>query len=277
MDKVYLINKPYGYTSFDVVAKMRKLCGEKRIGHTGTLDINATGLLIVLCGKTTKYLPYCEHNHKFYEATIALGSDTLSKDIWGEVVNTSKIVGYTIDQLNQAVHQCIGVQDQYPPMVSSRKVNGRKLMDYAKNHETVDLKPKRIEVYDAVLINEDPITVRFEVSGGTYVRNLCEDIAHRLNNCGAMASLVRTRIGDLVLENAQSLDHFNADRSIDIADVLDPTIPVVNVDDPTAVYHGKTIALDHDASMVFIAHHGSIIAVYQRKDDGLYHCKRGLW
>ena len=277
MDKVYLINKPYGYTSFDVVARLRKLCGEKRIGHTGTLDVNATGLLVVLCGKTTKYLPYCEHNHKYYEATIALGKDTISKDIWGEVIKTSPITGFTIDQLNDAIAQCIGSQDQYPPMVSSRKVNGRKLMDYARKHESVEIKPKRIEVYAASLIKEDPITVSFEVSGGTYVRNLCEDIAHRLNHCGAMASLVRTRIGRLSIEHAQSLDHFDKDQSIDISDVLDPTIPIVDISDPTNVYHGKTIALDHDSTMIFIRHQHAIIAVYEKKDDGLYHCKRGLW
>ena len=277
MDKVYLINKPFGLTSFDVVARLRKLTGEKRIGHTGTLDVNATGLLIVLCGKTTKYLPYCEHNHKHYVATIKLGEDTISKDIWGDTIDQKPISPYSNDQLIQAVKSCIGIQQQLPPMISSRKVNGRKLMDYAHKGESVNVSPKTIEVYDASLMDNDPITVSFEVSGGTYVRTLCEDIAHRLNNCGAMASLVRTKIGELSLRQAQSLDTFDPNNSIDISMVLDDSIPMVDMDDPTAIYHGKTIDLDCDDPMVFIRHDQTIIAVYELRHDGHYHCKRGLW
>lgn len=277
MDNVYLINKPFGMTSFDVVARLRKLTGERRIGHTGTLDVNATGLLIVLCGKTTKYLPYCEHNHKHYVATISLGKDTISKDIWGETTDEKPIQPYSLDDLNHAVEACIGTQQQYPPMISSRKVNGRKLMDYARKGETVAIKPKTIEVYDASLLSSDPITVSFEVSGGTYVRTLCEDIAHQLHNCGAMASLVRTGIGSLTLDDAQSLDDFDSNQSINIRSVLDDAIPSVKLDDPTPIYHGKTIELDCMEPMVFIEHGQTIIAVYEKREDGFYHCKRGLW
>lgn len=278
MDKVILLNKPVGMTSFDCVAKAKRILHEKKIGHTGTLDLNASGLLILLCGKYTKFLPYCEHNDKHYIATIELGKDTLSKDIFEEAIATKEVVEFTHQQLQQAVAQSIGKSMQVPPMYSSKKVNGKRLMDYARNNQEVEVEAKPIEVYDAKVIKDDPITVFFSVSSGTYVRNLCEDVAHRLNNCGAMASLVRTQIGNACLDKAISLEELSEEsESLPIEYVLNPKIKQYSVNDPTSVYQGKRLFIDSDEQQLFIKYQDQIIAVYEKEDGRRYKCKRGLW
>ena len=278
MDKVILLNKPFGMTSFDCVFQVKKIFHEKSIGHTGTLDINATGLLILLCGKYTKYLPYCQHNFKKYVATLQLGSDTVSKDIWGDVVVSKAVEDVTSIQLKNAIEQTKGPQLQVPPMISSKKINGRKLMDYANKGEEVVVEAKPIEVYDARLLNEEPITIEFNVSSGTYVRNLCEDVAHHLNQCGAMSSLVRTQIGNVTLDQAIDLADLTIDYcGINIDDVLDPTINRYEINDPTNVYQGKRLFIDSNDHQLFITHQGKVIAVYEKEEGNRYKSKRGLW
>ena len=278
MDKVILINKPAGMTSFDCVFQVKKILREKSVGHTGTLDVNATGLLVILCGKYTKYLPYCQHNFKKYIATLQLGNDTISKDIWGEVTNTKPIESVSDDLLDAAVKNRIGKQLQVPPMISSTKINGRKLMDYANKGESIEIQPKPIEVYDAVLLKQNPITIEFNVSSGTYVRNLCEDIAHDLNQCGAMSSLVRTQIGNVTLDQAISLDQLTVDYpGVDIDRVLDPSIASYPVKDPTFIYQGKCLYHKGNDSLLFVTYQNKVIAVYEKENESTYKCKRGLW
>lgn len=277
MNKVFYINKQANMTSFDCISLLKKKFNYKKMGHTGTLDINATGLLIVLTGKYTKFLPYCQHNNKQYIATMQFGYNTDSKDIWGNKILEKPVSYYDENMLQQAVRSLIGPQLQTPPMISSKKVNGKRLLEYAAKGQQVQVEPKHIEVYDAKLLKTDPITVYFNVSSGTYVRNLCEDIATKLNNCGVMSSLVRTSIGNVDLKDAKTIDELTIDDSHDIKEVLDPSIPVIEVEDKLAVMAGKPLRLDNNQPLVFLKYQQEIIAVYYRSEDNIYKSQRGLF
>lgn len=202
------VYKEKGYTSFDVVAKMRGMFHQKKIGHTGTLDPDAEGVLPVCLGKATKVCDLLTDKDKEYKAVLLLGQETDTQDISGEVLNTSK-VDVSEEAVKAAILSFIGEYEQIPPMYSALKVNGQKLCDLARKGITVERKARKVTIYNIVINHIELPEVEFTVScsKGTYIRTLCDDIGKKLGCYGCMKSLLRTKVDRFVLDKAYTLSH----------------------------------------------------------------------
>ena len=211
MNGILLVNKEKTYTSHDVVAIVKKITGEK-VGHTGTLDPNATGVLPLLVGKATLISKYLINHDKTYIATLKLGIKTETADGEGNILEKQNIVNLNINEemIKKVLKEMIGKQDQFPPMYSAIKVNGKKLYEYARNRQKVDIKPRKIEIYNTRLIsyNNEENEIEFEIScsKGTYIRTVCEELASRLDTIGYMKELNRIQVGEFNIKNAYTLN-----------------------------------------------------------------------
>ena len=279
MNGILLVNKPQDITSFKLVEKVRRMLGSEKAGHTGTLDPMASGLMMLTIGKATKILPYIVSHTKEYEAVIRLGYSTDTLDITGTVTAEKEIVPFGEVELREVLNGFLGRSSQLPPMYSAKKVNGRKLYEYARKNEEIERKPAEIEIYEIELISMDNDEIRFRTlcSAGTYVRTLCQDIAHKLDNEGCMAELIRTKIDRYSVKDSYSLEDIEEGNYelLDCYDVLDD-YHYVEVEDLSDVLNGKPLKLDCSEEIVFITHNRQIIAAY-RKDGDIYRCRRGLW
>lgn len=211
-DGILLVDKPAGITSHDVVWKVRKLFGTKKVGHTGTLDPMATGVLVVLLGRAAKACEYVSHDEKEYEATLRLGFTTDTEDVTGTVLSQSEILP-TPAEVEAVLPAFRGEIQQVPPMYSALKVNGRKLCDIARAGETVEREARTVTVKSLVCeAAESPGDFRMlaRVSGGTYIRTLCADIGAALGCGGVMASLRRTEAGGFTISDAVTLEALEA-------------------------------------------------------------------
>ena len=205
------VYKEKGFTSFDVVAKMRGIFHQKKIGHTGTLDPDAVGVLPVCLGKATKVCDLLTEKDKEYKAVLLLGQETDTQDISGEILNQSS-VEVTKEQIEEAILSFIGSYEQVPPMYSALKVNGQKLCDLARKGITVERKARTVTIYRIEIVNIRIPEVELIVhcSKGTYIRTLCDDIGKKLGCFGCMKSLVRTRVAQFSLEQAYKLEDLQA-------------------------------------------------------------------
>ena len=207
MDGIILINKPKGCTSHDVVNKIKHLLNEK-VGHTGTLDPNATGLLPILIGQGTKLSYYLINHNKEYEVTLKLGIKTDTADSEGNILEEQNVDNtiLNIENVENILKSFVGKQEQIPPMYSAIKINGKKLYEYARKNIEIEVKPRKIEIYDINLksINQDEKTINFTVycSKGTYIRSLCEDIAKSMGTIGYMKELNRTKVGMFSIQDS---------------------------------------------------------------------------
>lgn len=208
MDGIIIINKPSGCTSHDIVSKIRKKLNIKKVGHTGTLDPLATGVLPILLGNATKLSKYLINHDKEYIATIKLGVKTDTADIEGIVLEKQEVPQISEKQIIEVLDSCIGKQKQIPPMYSAIKVKGKKLYEYARNGENIEVEPRDIEIYNIELIQYKDNNIKFKVacSKGTYIRSLCENIAQKLNTIGTMLELKRTQVGIFKIEEAAELE-----------------------------------------------------------------------
>ena len=212
MNGIIVINKPAGYTSHDVVAKVKKILKIKKVGHTGTLDPNATGVLPLLLNDGTKLSKYLINHNKEYEVTLKLGIKTDTLDGEGKILEKINVDEKILEEENvkEVLENFIGKQKQVPPMYSAIKVNGKKLYEYARKGETLELEPRNIEIYNIELQNIDKskkeILFKVSCSKGTYIRSLCEDIASKLGTIGYMSNLNRTRVGNFKIEDAIKIE-----------------------------------------------------------------------
>ena len=205
---VLIVNKHAGVTSHDIVNKVRRLYGTRRVGHTGTLDPMATGVLVVLIGRAAKASEYLMSDRKSYSAVLRLGTVTDSGDITGKVLSVSDQIP-SFDALQAVLPRFRGEIEQTPPMYSALKINGQKLVDLARRGEVVERQPRRITIDRLESAPTDRLTdYRLEVtcSGGTYIRTLCEDIGATLGCGGTMANLCRTETGGFSLSQAHTID-----------------------------------------------------------------------
>lgn len=201
------INKEKGYTSHDVVAKLRGIVGQKKIGHTGTLDPDATGVLPVCLGKATKLCDMLTDKDKTYETVMLLGKTTDTQDISGTVLSEASVEGIDKDAVVKCIGEFVGDYMQVPPMYSALKVNGKKLYELARQGIEVERKARPVVIYDIKIIEVDLPRVRMEVScsKGTYIRTLCHDIGQKLG-CGAcMEELIRTKVSRFELADSFTL------------------------------------------------------------------------
>ena len=211
MDGIIIINKPKGCTSHDIVHKAKKIFNEK-VGHTGTLDPMATGVLPLLIGKGTLCSKYLIEHDKIYKAKIQLGVKTDTADQEGNIIEKSQVDDsiFNIEKIKNTLKNMIGKNLQTPPIYSAIKVKGKKLYEYARKGENVEIPKREITIYDIELTNIDEKnkTIEFKVhcSKGTYIRSLCEDIATNLGTIGYMASLQRLKVGRFSIENSITID-----------------------------------------------------------------------
>ena len=209
-DGILNVYKEAGYTSFDVVAKLRGILHQKKIGHTGTLDPMAEGVLVVCLGKATKLCDILPDHDKIYEATMLLGIVTDTEDISGKVLHSSPVEAsdYPDSRLEEAIYKYQGTYDQIPPMYSAIKVDGRKLYELAREGQTIKRKARSVTIYalEILRIELPRVTFRIVCSRGTYIRSLCRDIGEYLG-CGAcMEKLVRVRACGFDVSDSLKLD-----------------------------------------------------------------------
>lgn len=200
------VYKEKGFTSFDVVAKMRGMFHQKKIGHTGTLDPDAEGVLPVCLGKATKVCDLLTDKDKEYKAVLLLGQETDTQDISGEVLNVGE-VNVTEDEVRSAILSFVGAYEQVPPMYSALKVNGQKLCDLARKGITVERKARPVVIHKIEIISMKlpEIEMIVSCSKGTYIRTLCDDIGKKLGCFGCMKSLLRTRVDQFTVDKALTL------------------------------------------------------------------------
>jgi len=211
MNGIIIINKHKGCTSHDIVYKVKKMFN-KKVGHTGTLDPMATGVLPLLIGKGTQCSKYLINHDKIYNVTLQLGEKTDTADSEGKVIETKEVKEKTLkkENIEKILEKFKGKQEQIPPIYSAIKVNGKKLYEYARKGQEVEIKPRKIEIYNIELlnINEKQKQIEFQVScsKGTYIRSLCEDIAQRLETVGYMLELKRIQVGNFNIKEAITIE-----------------------------------------------------------------------
>jgi len=216
MDGIIIINKAKDCTSHDIVQKAKKIFNTK-VGHTGTLDPMATGVLPLLIGKGTLCSKYLINHDKIYEVILTLGTKTDTADSEGNIIEKKEILENALEKENveKILKTFLGKQEQIPPIYSAIKVKGKKLYEYARKGESVEIKPRQIEIYkiNLVEINKDKKQIKFEVhcSKGTYIRSLCEDIALKLNTVGYMSGLNRVQVGEFNINNAVDISNNTED------------------------------------------------------------------
>lgn len=227
MDGFFNIYKEKGYTSFDVCNKIKHLFKEKKVGHTGTLDPNAVGVMQIAVGRATKLLPIFEDHIKIYEPTIHFGILTDTLDPEGKIIKEEDVPNFTLDDVKKKLEILKNKTTQIPPIYSAIKVNGKKLYEYARENKEVEIKERPIKIYELEAISdlyyEDgylALKLRMKVSKGFYVRSLVRDLANELNTIGIMSDLVRIQTGDFNILNSKKLSEISCDDLMKIEDVF---------------------------------------------------------
>ena len=228
MDGILVIRKEKGYTSHDVVAKLRAILHMKKIGHTGTLDPAAEGVLPVALGRGTRLVELLTEKEKTYEAVLRLGVSTDTQDMTGTVLFEMPVT-VTEEEVREAVESFVGEQMQVPPMYSALKVNGKKLYELAREGKTIERKPRPVVFYEIRIMDISLPLVRISVtcSKGTYIRTLCNDIGEKLGCGGAMEELLRTRSGNFTLEESLMLSQ--VEEAVSDGTIMEKIVPVEEV------------------------------------------------
>ena len=286
MNGIINVYKECGYTSHDVVAKLRGILKQKKIGHTGTLDPAAEGVLPVCLGKATKLCDLLTDKNKTYEAVLLLGKTTDTQDITGEVLEEKSTEALTEEKVREAIEGFIGDYEQIPPMYSALKVNGKKLYELAREGKVIERKARPVKILDIQILEIDLPKVRMEVScsKGTYIRTLCHDIGEKLGCGGCMESLIRTRVSTFRIEDAKTLDEIEtlkqegklAELLVPI-DAMFPFYPKITVKDDWKAFakNGNPLDLkmlkeacgqDEETQVRLYDESGKFIAIYQWKE-----------
>ncbi len=273
MNGVLLINKEKGITSSDVVVKLKHILNTKKVGHTGTLDPLAQGLMLVTVGKATKISNLLVEKYKEYIATFELGYQTDTYDTEGKVINKSdKVVEK--DEIIKVINSYKKTYLQEVPIYSSVKVNGKKLYEYARNNIEVELPKREVEIKDIEIlsIEENKVVIKTFVSKGTYIRSLINDIGLSLETYATMTDLIRTKVDKYNLEDAYTLNDVenNNYKLLSIEEVLD--YPIVELDDELykKVSNGVKISNNYKINdKVILKYNDHLVAIYEEKDGNL--------
>ena len=268
-----LVDKPAGMTSHDVVAIVRRAAGARRVGHTGTLDPFATGLLVVLVGRGTRLIPYIDGEPKVYEAVIRFGAETDTDDGTGVVTRMSDMA--TNVAIAEGIARLTGEIDQVPPAYSAKKVDGTRAYDAARRGVALDLKSSRVTVHQWTLVAQtgDDLTARITCSGGTYVRALARDLGRYTGSAAHLVALRRHRSGPFDVADAVTVEQIRQ-GALGLRPLRSgvPSLPTQQVDDTELrrVVHGNAIAARTPGSRVALLDHDeTLIAVADRAADEL--------
>lgn len=255
MDGVLIINKPKGYTSHDIVNIVKKQLNITKVGHAGTLDPNATGVLPVLIGNATKISKYLIEHDKVYIAELKLGEKSSTGDLEGEIIEKKSVPKLNEDQIKDTLKLFLGKQQQIPPMYSSIKINGKKAYEYARKGLKVEMEPREIEIMNISLMKfqDNIITFKVKCSKGTYIRVLCEDIAKSLGTVGLMKELCRIKVNEFDIKNSVTLD-----------DIKNGNVQVINIEEIFKLQ--SCIKLNNRETKLFL----NGVKLSNNKLDGLY-------
>lgn len=274
MDGIIIINKPKGCTSHDIVYKIKKMLNEK-VGHTGTLDPMAEGVLPILVGKGTLASKYLINHDKKYIVELQLGTKTDTADSEGKIVEQQPVNKelLTTENIEKILQSFIGKQEQIPPIYSAIKINGKKLYEYARKGQEVELKPRQIEIYNIKLLNYsvEEKQIKFEVfcGKGTYIRSLCEDIATKFETVGYMKSLKRIQVGDFKIEDSITIEELNEiiqknefknTKTIITLEKLFKELPSINLDN-------RKLELFLNGVMLTQRQNEGVYKIYNQKDE----------
>lgn len=281
MDGILFIDKEKGWTSRDVVNFISHQFQTKKVGHVGTLDPFATGLLIVLVGKATKIAPYLEAQEKEYEATLLLGADTDTLDLEGEVVLEKEVPDLSLEAIEETLHTFKGTIEQVVPKYSAVKYKGKALYRYAFANEKTPEISRKITIHDIHFMSYVDHQLSFSVhcSKGTYIRQLGQDIAHDLSTCGHLTSLRRTKIGEVSIFDAKKVKEIEASDFISIKEALS-FLPTEVVDEATKkdIINGKTIRLLRKEDILLtLDENGEVLSILEKAEKHTYKVKRGLF
>ncbi|MDQ0161779.1 tRNA pseudouridine(55) synthase TruB [Aeribacillus alveayuensis] len=287
MDGVLLLHKPSGMTSHACVNRVRKLFGTKKVGHTGTLDPDVSGVLPICIGKATKIAQYLTAAHKTYIAEVTIGASTTTEDASGEIIDVKKVENsLSTDQIQQVLKQMTGELEQTPPMFSAVKVNGKKLYEYAREGKQVERPTRKVFIYDLLLIsditkheNTAAFKIKVKCSKGTYIRTLAVMIGDELGYPAHMSHLVRTHSGNFSLENCidfQSIEQYLQEGHfpkgfMTIREAL-KHLPQWSINDTLAgkVKNGALLKLPKEleniktSERIVVLHRGEPLAIYMK-------------
>lgn len=271
MDGFIILDKPKGITSQTALNKIKKALNVKKIGHNGTLDPNATGVMVVAIGKATKLIKYLDKHDKTYLATIVFGLDSDTLDICGKITNDIKMEP-SIDNIKKALDELKKEEKQIPPITSAIKVDGMKLYEYQRKNIDVNIEARDVKLYDysiesdlRFIDNHYEIDVLLHVSKGFYIRSLARDLGKKLNGCAILKDLRRTKSGEFSLKDSIKIEDVNENKVISIFDMY--KLPIVEVNDylERLVFNG--IMLDERQakldSLFYVKSKSGIIAMYE--------------
>ena len=273
------IDKEEGMTSRFIDNRIGKMFGTRKVGHLGTLDPFATGLLIVGINKGTKFFPYLSEEKKTYRATLLLGEKTTTGDKEGEVLLKKEVPPFDENKINEVLQSFLGKSLQTPPLYSAIKIDGKPLYQYARENKKVERKEREIEIYSLKLLSFEGKKLTFEavVKKGTYIRVLGEDIARRLGTCGHLESLKRLEDAGIFLTQAKPLNEITE------KDILDPTpfikIPIydLSAQEWKDVSNGRKISLPSSEKRLLLLFEGKAVFIYRKISDQLFEAERGLF
>lgn len=285
MDGVVSVHKNCGPTSHDIIDQIRRIFGQRRVGHAGTLDPMATGVLVVCLGKATRIVEYLTNTDKEYRAVLTLGVTTDTQDSTGEVISESDASDVSLDALKNAAAAFVGEIEQIPPMISAIKHEGKPLYRHAREGKTVERAPRRVSIHSITIDDFRPgsraeANVTVHCSSGTYIRTLCADIGDALGCGGMMSKLERTRVGRFTLDDAVTIDQLQTaqseDRLLDYvystSDALGDDMPVIELDAESErrVMYGMPVlvqhALESDKPIRLVSPSGELVAIGELED-----------
>jgi tRNA pseudouridine55 synthase len=287
LNAVMVVDKPAGWTSHDVVAKARRVLGERSIGHLGTLDPMATGVLPLVMGRMTRLCQFYNASEKTYEGTIRLGVTTDTYDADGEPVGTAEIVNVTLEEISAAALAFMGRLQQVPPPFSAKKIHGVPAYKLARRKQQVELKPVEVEVNELTIsgLNGHLVEFRCRVSSGTYVRSLAHELGQKLGIGAHLASLRRTAVAEFALEQSHTLEQLAegvAQGRLDEVCVhprrILPEIPSVTAtdDDLAKIRHGREVNLPEMSRSRWVkvfAGQSELVCLASRVAGTLFHPK----
>lgn len=277
---ILLIDKPNNKSSRYYDNVIKRIFNTPKVGHLGTLDPFASGLLIIAIGSATKALPYFNDEIKEYVATLTLGKETDTYDLNGNITKEMEVPSLSKVQIIEVLNSFLGESMQLPPIYSAIKIDGKPLYRYALENEKIEISQRKIHIYELELLSIDNNTIEFRavVSKGTYIRTLGIDIARKLNTCGHLSKLRRTRIGNISVDSTTKIDEISEDNLITLDDFLDLKVIDASEGLRRRIVNGLDINLkDFDDQYVYIKFVGKPLAIYQKKEKGVYIPKRGLW
>ena len=278
MDGFIIVNKPKDMTSHAVCNKIRSIMHTKKVGHSGTLDPLATGVLVVAVGKATKLINYLENQDKTYVAEALFGIQTDSYDILGNVLNKDDLSNPTDSEIDKQLEILKGSESQIPPIYSAIKVNGKKLYDYAKNGEMVEILPRKIKIHSLKRVSniiDKKVSIEVSANKGFYVRSLINDLGTMLNTYAVMSNLIRTKAGKYDISISQTLEEIKENGPIihSIEDTFSH-LKRIDVNDYMAKLVLNGVILDERQfslnEMFKIYHNDKLIAIYEPFDDKKY-------